>query len=456
MKQRLPKPSQMYWAARTAGYVAAQRRVPYLKPEQLRRLCDARARSMVDHAWRTVPFYRRAMQERGLEPRHFHGVSDLGLLPVVHGRDLADRPEHFLSSAYTPDNTLELLTSGSTGHSKRIHWDKAAVFQAHAAGLRHREVLAGFTGQRSGYRLLMVNSAGSTNSDVREFHQRHSWVPTVVDPQTVYVSPREPFEQAVQAINAHRPEVVRGFGAYLGAIYRWAWSGGYPIHLPKVICFGGEHMHEADRQLIESVYGVPVITSYQSCEAMRMAFQCKRGSGLHISADQTHIRVAGPDGHTLPDGETGRVLMSNLVNRATVLLNYDLGDRGAMSPEFCDCGRTLPMLERLEGRDNDFVILPDGQVAHGSAVLSQLYRVPGLLRLQFIQHSHRELEVKVVCNDDVDWNEMQRGLDKALTRALGPHSFAVTWRRVKRIEPGPGGKYKCMISRVRPDTPPGR
>jgi hypothetical protein len=46
-----------------------------------------------------------------------------------------------------------------------------------------------------------------------------------------------------------------------------------------------------------------------------------------------------------PDPRTsGEVVVSNLVNRETVLLNYRLGDVAASLPDRCPCGRSLPLL----------------------------------------------------------------------------------------------------------------
>jgi phenylacetate-CoA ligase len=65
-------------------------------------------------------------------------------------------------------------------------------------------------------------------------------------------------------------------------------------------------------------------------------------------------------------GEVGDVVVSNLVNRATVLLNYRVGDRAVADPRPCPCGRSLPLLARLEGRRGETID------AAGGLGLSQL------------------------------------------------------------------------------------
>ena len=49
-------------------------------------------------------------------------------------------------------------------------------------------------------------------------------------------------------------------------------------------------------------------------------------------------------------------MVSNLVNRGTVLLNYRLGDVAAKLDGRCACGRTLPMMSFLEGRSDEWIL----------------------------------------------------------------------------------------------------
>ncbi len=92
------------------------------------------------------------------------------------------------------------------------------------------------------------------------------------------------------------------------------------------------------------------------------------------------LRVVDGKGMTLPPGKTGEIVVSNLINRATVLLNYRTGDLGMLSPAACPCGRTLPTIERLDGRTDDVLPLPDGEAAHASVILPRFSACRGFCR----------------------------------------------------------------------------
>jgi phenylacetate-CoA ligase len=85
-------------------------------------------------------------------------------------------------------------------------------------------------------------------------------------------------------------------------------------------------------------------------EAGTIGFQCERREGFHLNVDLCAVRIVDAEGRTVPPGTSGDIVISSLDNRATVLLNYRIGDRGTLSPQPCPCGRSLPLLASLEGR----------------------------------------------------------------------------------------------------------
>jgi phenylacetate-CoA ligase len=67
------------------------------------------------------------------------------------------------------------------------------------------------------------------------------------------------------------------------------------------------------------------------------------------------------DEENVAAGEDGEIVITNLFNYAMPLIRYRLGDIGSLRAEECSCGRTLPLMQGLKGRCNDFIILPDGR-----------------------------------------------------------------------------------------------
>ena len=409
---------------------------------------NRRIRAAVATAYKTVPFYRRFMQQKGLRPADFVSAADLEKFPLLSSRDLSKNPGQFQSSALANNNGLLMETSGSTGLATRIRHDTRALFLARAGGHRSRHVLSHFVGKTMGYREVKVTRRGGTGPLVLQFYKDHSWIPGGVMLKRAMAYPEESFEENIRVINEQKPDVISGFGSYIGAIYRWAWTHGVPVYAPKIISFGGDAMQEPDRLIIENEYGIPVISRYQACEALNLAFQCEKGRGFHICTDQVAVRIVDGAGNTLPPGQTGELVISNLINRATVLLNYRIGDMAVLSSLACSCGRTLPMLEELQGRTDDLIVLPNGEAVHESVILSRIYSVPGVLQVQVIQEHMRRFQIKLVCLANMEENTVAVAVTSCFLDIIGgPKDVEVDIKVLDFIPQEKNGKFRSVICR---------
>lgn len=440
--------SKAYWNAFTLWNARDEGKLPYRSPEEILALQDRRVRAIVAHAYETVPYYREVINQAGLSPRDFQTADDLAKLPILTPNQLAREPERFLSRRYANGRSLQLHSSGTSGRLRKIHYDGAALFMALAHGHRQRLVLAQFVGRTLSYREMVSNRPGSIAFRIRDFYESHSWVPGNINLKRGLLSPGDAFEENVERINVFQPDVLRGYGSYLGALFRRAREQGLSIFRPKALVYGGDRMADADRSLVEAEFGVPVLSTYQAAEALRIAFQCERREGFHISLDHTAVRVIDASGKSVSPGSSGDIVISNLTNRATVLLNYKLDDVVTLGRAPCSCGRTLPTIERIDGRADDLIALPDGQLIHSLVLLAPLHRVPGVIQVQLIQETLQHFFLRVVGIGALDREQARRGLEAALGATLGSDiSVEIEW--VDAIPPEAGGKVRAAISRCR-------
>jgi len=438
-------PNRALANAYVVWHVAGERRLPFTPLEKLVAIQNRRVRAIVRHAYKTVPFYREVMDARGLRPRDFSAAEDLERLPLLTGEELADDPDRFVSTKYRPGSGVAIHTSGTTGKAKVIHWDSAAMYRALAHTYRHRLVLAPLVGGTTGYREAVPARIGAIHDEVRAFYESHLWVPGGIDLKRCHIDAEQPLRQVTAELDAFRPDVVLGYGVFLGAMFRWIALNRPDCHRPKAVVYGAEEMTEAHRLTIEDDLGIPVFSNYEAAEALRIAFQCERREGFHLSMDLVALRVVDDSGATAPDGESGEIVLSNLMNRATVLLNYAIGDRASLSTAPCPCGRTLPTIERLEGRSHDCLVLPHGRLAVSGGVLKRLLEVGGMSQVQVEQEELCRFVVRAVDLPGSDRSAAAAGLERALEDLMErPVELTVEW--CESIPPGPSGKVRAVIS----------
>jgi phenylacetate-CoA ligase len=351
---------------------------------------------MAAYAVRHVPYYRETLRRLGLGADDLRTAADLGRLPVIERDQLQRDPEYFLSTAVPRRRLVERRTGGSTGAPRSVFHDHAALFQNAAHSERDRSIRTALLGRRAGYRQTVIGHGYGSIQRTQDFLDGHALFPRRARLERQYLSMGDPLAENLARISAFRPDVLHAYGSYLGRLFAHAHESGAPFHRPRAVTFGADTLSPAGRALIEGELGIPVFGIYQAAEALRVGFECEAHREFHVNADLYPVRIADAEGRTVPDGTSGEVVVSNLVNRGTVLLNYRLGDVAAALPGPCPCGRSLPLLSPPPGRTDDVIELPSGALLHPQLVRTLFTEEREIWQYQVVQESPTRFRVDVV------------------------------------------------------------
>jgi phenylacetate-CoA ligase len=189
----------------------------------------------------------------------------------------------------------------------------------------------------------------------------------------------------------------------------------------------GETLSPETRALAGETFGADIADIYSSQELGTIALQCPAAPLHHIMAENLIVEVLDGNGVPCGEGEPGRLVITDLRNRATPLIRYDIGDYGEAGPR-CPCGRGLPTLRRILGRERNLILMPDG-TRHWPLVGFHKFReIAPVTQYQLIQQTRETVEVRI---------------------ALG-HAFAIRFAYFEdRIPPGKSGKFEefvCLVA----------
>jgi phenylacetate-CoA ligase len=420
-------------------HLPGQRRAQFQARARLEAARDRRVRRAVEHAARHVPYYRELFRSRDIDPAQIRTAEELARLPLLTKEDVQAAGEQL--RAETPADVVEFRTTGSTATPLTIHHDRASLLANIAYSERERAVEASIVGRRYRYRVLALRALGGTGGRVQSFYGQTSFRPFRPDRQALDVG--TPVEQVLETVERQRPDVIRSYGAYLEFLFRYAAASAGLQHRPRAVVYAGDTMSPAGRALIETEFGIPVLSNYNAVEAFKIAFTCGSHGGFHLHEDLCHVRLVGPTGEPVPDGERGEVVVSNLVNRGTVLLNYRLADLARIESGPCDCGRTSRRLVDLEGRVDDVLDLGGNVFVYPTQVWQAFRSRPGILRYQLVQRAPRTFELKVVWAEPEAPAEAAAELAADLRTIL--HSSDVAVSPCDDLPTAPGGKFRQVI-----------
>jgi phenylacetate-CoA ligase len=417
-----------------------QRRAHFAPRELLIARRDRRVRDSVLYAAEHVPHYRDLLRREGIDPRELTTAEDLSLLPPLHRENVRADLERFRSTAPAARDGIMLRSSGTTGEPLDVFHDRASVLANVSYSERERAIETALVGKRFGYTRVYLGTPGPENVQrVRGLMDTASYRP--LRPRFRMVLSTQPYERIVEQIDALRPDVLSGSGSFLEAFFRTAAARGGPSHRPRALLYSWDHMTEDGRRLIERSFGVRVMSRYSAMESLKIAFHCEEGR-FHLHEDLCHVTIAGLDDEKLRNGERGEIVLSNLVNRGTVLLNYRLGDLGAVSSERCACGRGTKLLTQFEGRVSEVIRLPDGSLVDPLA-LSVAVRLPGVVRHQLVEIRPGELLLRVATADETAYERVAPDLRATLRDVL--HGLEVDVTYAADIAPEPGKKFRPIV-----------
>ncbi|MGA7876416.1 MAG: hypothetical protein WCA08_12205 [Desulfoferrobacter sp.] len=402
-------------------------------------------RNLIRFAAQKVPYYVKLFEDLRIDPCTIQTVEDLENLPLLGKETVRQNPEMFRPAPADSLKTLELITSGSTGQATKIYHDYASLYANVAFGERERKiVLESVNPSDFDYRELSIVYPSSALLKMRQFYDENTFL--YLRKRRFAVSVSEPIERICAEVNRLRPDVLVSYGSFLEYFFKLITVRRISLALPKVVVYAGDMMTGEGKSFIEDCFGIPVFSVYNAVEVFKIGFYCKFRNGFHIHDDICHLRTIGQDGKTKPHGETGEIVVSNLLNRGSVLLNYQIGDRGALEKNTCPCGRKGLLLADLQGRVEDLIVLPNGEIVHPRVVWGVFKGLSEILQYQLVQHDVSLFELKMATSDKATFDRLLPSILAKLRILLG---HAARLEVFYSVELRREGKFRTVISNVK-------
>jgi phenylacetate-CoA ligase len=347
------------WAVR--GRLGLER----LPPEQLAALQWRKLERLLRAAYNGSPFYQRRFKEIGACPEDFRCLDDLACFPELTREELHAHIEEILISA--PERLRVDRSGGSTGQPLTVYFDRGYKYRR----LVLRERLYSWAGAAGLYpRCFFWGAAIAPNIQGPVRHWQR-WVKSSFRYRLAELTVNDMACMA-RDLKSIRPAVVTGYASILLALARYMQENGLSNpHPPRMVISTAEPLYQEDRLMIERGLQAPVYNQYGLTETFYFAGECQARQGLHVLMDHVHLEILA-GGKPAAPGEHGYLIATDLDNLAMPLIRYRTNDIAAWSVRTCSCGRGLPMLENVYGRDGDFLFDQDGAVCSGTELKSRL------------------------------------------------------------------------------------
>ena len=427
-------------AARVAGALRAHGRANRARIEAFQ---DERLRAVVTHAYENVPFYRELFERHGVRPGRIRGVADLCRVPVITKRDLRAAPVgSTLARAYDQARLLTARTSGSSGEpfEMRRTWFEQRL--SHLFQLRAQRQLGKLIGDRHA---LLVRKREPRPGDskmlgraLRRLGLEHRLTLDVRDPTEVHL----------HQLMAFQPDIVGGFANALLHLGERLDAGHRSRIRPRFLISGAEVLTPAMRTRMRELWSAPVFEIYASHEVNLIAWECRKGGGLHACNNTVIVEVLQGERPAGP-GERGETVITALHLYAMPFIRYRLGDLVTRGAENCGCGQPFAKIDAIQGRMLDYFHLANDRWLHPyELVVSMMADGLGWInRYQLVHERADRIVLRLVPASGATAGRIAE-FERSAAELVGP-GVTVEVVIVPEIAPNSGGKFRVSRSLVR-------
>ena len=408
-------------------------KIECMSRDEMAALQSRRLVEVVNRVYNNVEFYRKKMQDMGIEPGDIKSIEDIGKLPFTTKEDLRENYPFGLLAIPKKDVVRVQGTSGTTGKltiapysQKDVEvWGECVARELTMAGLTEEDIIhvcygfGLFTGgheQDFGARALgamaIPMSAGNTKRQMMCMEDLGATAFACTPSYALYLA--ESIQEA-------------------GIVDR--------LNL-KVGIHGAEPWTEEMRKKIEDILHINCFDIYGLCEITGpgVAQDCIHKAGLHVQADYFYPEVLNPTTHEpCADGETGELVFTTLAKEAMPLLRYLTNDLTSIDHSTCACGRTLPRISKFTGRTDDMKVIR-GVNVFPTQVETALLSIGGVVAPHYMMIVDREdnldvLTVMVEVDESVFSDEIRK-LDALRNKIAATLKTALGVSvKVKLVEP---------------------
>ena len=409
--------------------------------ERLEKFETKRLRSVVKHAYDSVPFYHERFTQAGFSPSDIESLSDLSKLPVIKKEELRrEDPKRLISSKYELKGLKVRRTSGSSGKPFQIYidssedaWRKAIYMRANIS-----------CGQKMRDRWVAL-TAPHHFSDTTNIQRRLGIFAEKC------ISVFESIDEQIKQVENARLDVLDGYSSSLLLLAKEVEKRKIETITPRIIFGTAELIDSLSVKYLEKIFNAPFYDQFGCSEVDRTAWQCPEKIGYHMDIDSVITQFVDDHGNEVSKGEKGEVVYTSLFNYAMPLIRYAVGDVGVPSEEECPCGRSLPLMKVVEGRKDSVLHLPGGRLLSPRAITNAVAAFTDrIVQYRVVQRKIDLLDIYIQKKNNVDERQLQTGLVKHLNRllSLDRQHVSINVEFVKEMPKNKTGKLMAVSSEV--------
>lgn len=411
--------------------------------EQNKKIQAKNLYELIKYASENIPYYKKVVKQNKINLSENTIFEDIKKFPILT-KNILRKEFHYLHKFQKGVKWYYNTSGGSTGKPVRLIQDYDYGSRSSAMVKIQNE----WAGCRYGDKLIQLwGSEKDILQQKEKMHHRFaSWIKSIYLLNSFLMDEKK-MQSYIRIINQRRPKMILAYAQSINELAKFIGFNEFKIFSPKSIMTSAGILYPEFRKTIEKVFKCPVFNRYGSREIGNIACECEKHEGLHISIFTHFIEILDKDLEPCKEGETGEIYITLLTNFTMPLVRYKIGDMAKYTEHVCSCGRGLPLIKDVVGRDTDVFKTKDGRIIQGEFFIhfiGVVFNQGEIDKFQVIQEEYNLIKIKVVIKDEIKFHKNKVNIEKSIFKIMGK-DCEIKWEIVKDIKPTKSGKYRCTI-----------
>jgi len=405
---------------------------------------EEQLKKIINHAYETVPYYRKIFNERNILPDEISEIKDLEKLPLLDKKTIKANFKDLISRSYNPSGIKKGHTSGTTGSPLEICYCPSVTSITYAA-LDRQYQWAEASLKRFGDRIAVLRG-----NVIVPLGQKKPpfWCHNYVHNQLLFSSfhlSKQNLPFYFEKLRDFSPKILDGYPSTLYVLAKYLHNRGdkFPLH---AVISSSETLYDFQRKIIEDSFQCRMFDYYALAERAVFATECEKHEGHHLCSEYGITEILDHNNHPVAHGVPGRMVGTSLHNYGMPLIRYLTDDMTALKPVECSCGRALPLMEDVATKSEDMLTLRDGRMVSSSTLTHPFKPMYSVEESQIIQEEYDHIRIKLIPNSKFKGSDADHLINEFQSR-LGK-DVKIDIEIVDYLPRTKSGKFRWVISKV--------
>ena len=414
----------------------------YWDREKLQNYQCEKLKELLRYAYNNVIFYKELMDNHSINPERMDPIECLERMPFITKDIIRENFDNLISKSMDKKDMKYITTGGSTAKPFGFYINYDASIKEWAfmtnqwgrVGYRHndpRAVLRGYITDENKNEGLYSYNPLRNELFISSFHMND-----------------KNMEFYIELIESFKPNFINCFPSSIYVFAKYLKRKNKRIkHRIKAILASSEIVIDQQRKLVEEVFNCRYFSYYGLSEKVLAGAECEYSRHYHMFPQYGYMELIDADGNVIrEEGIPGEIVGTGFLNTAMPFIRYKTGDIGVYSKEKCKCGRNYPLLKKIEGRIQEYIVGKEHNLVSSSCLNTHSELYDNVESYQYYQDRPGKVVLKIVRRENYTEEDTRRIIHEHEIMLKGQVELSIEF--VDEIHLTKRGKYKIIEQKM--------